>query len=178
MDQSVLGFISEARVHLPKPGEADEKSRASKFFSEAKDHTRLKERQLSDWLESEGVLDDLDEQGKWAILGFTDKESFDDFIYPKLHQLIQGADPMIADLARRLLRDPAFTPVELAGEGYQKAIVMDLLNALLREHWAIWTDLSVLGERAKGTVTQVGQRLLRKLVDVDCKDRITFVPDF
>jgi hypothetical protein len=110
------------------------------------------------------LLDDLDEQEKWTILRLTDKESFDDFIYPRLHQLIQRPDPMIADLARRLVRDPAFSPVELTAEGYRKAVVMDLLNALLREDWAVWTDLSVLGERAKGTVTPVGQRLLSKFL--------------
>jgi hypothetical protein len=72
---------------------------------------------------------------------------------------------MSVDLGRRLLRDPDFTPAELAGEGYRKAIVMDVLNALLRENWAVWTDLSVLGSRAKGTVTPTGKLLLAKLVD-------------
>jgi hypothetical protein len=72
---------------------------------------------------------------------------------------------MVADLARRLIRDPDFTPAGLtADDGYRQAIVMDVLNALLRDGWAVWTDLSVLGSRAKGTVTDAGRRLLAKLV--------------
>jgi hypothetical protein len=119
---------------------------------------------LSAWLEEKGVLEDLIEAEKWPILGFPDEESYDDYIYPRLHQLIRRADPMIADLARRLIRDPDFTPAGLtAEEGYRKAIVMDVLNALLRDKWAVWTDLSVLGSQAKGTVTDAGRRLLTKL---------------
>jgi len=71
----------------------------------------------------------------------------------------------VSDLARRLVTNAEFTPRVLWSEGYTKALVMDMVNALIGETWAVWTDLSVSGADGKGKITPVGQRLLARLID-------------
>jgi len=106
----------------------------------------------------------LTDATKWQILGFEDGEAFDDYVYPRIAQLIRGKDVKVRELLQRLCKDPDFSPAGLAAEGHRKSVVMDVVNALLKEEAAVWTDLTVLGSRAKGRLTEGGKELVTNLM--------------
>ena len=110
---------------LPKAGE-DASVGEHYGRSELRWSLYVKEQELNDWLAHENVLADLQESTKWKILGFEDEERFQDYVYPRLYQLLRRKDPRVRELARRLLNDPTFTPAGLASEGHRQAIVMVL----------------------------------------------------
>jgi hypothetical protein len=153
---------AEVKLRLPRAGESD--ISVSEYMKTFRGALQAEEKKLSDWLAHENVLADLHESTKWKILGFEDEESFEDYVYPRLAQLLRRNDARIRDLARRLLTDPTFTPAGLASEGHRKSIVMDVVNALVREDAAIWTDLTESGSKGKGLVTSTGRELLTKLM--------------
>ena len=111
-----------------------------------------------------GLANELPAATRWSILGFEDQEAFEDYLFPRLAQLIRSKDPKVLNLLARLLNDPDFSPAGLSAEGHRKSVVMDVVNALLREETAVWTDLSVLGSKAKGQMTASGQQLVKKLI--------------
>jgi hypothetical protein len=171
--KTIRVLIAETRRNLPEPVEADEKPRfENKFFLEAQEQAKHAEYFFKNWLKEGDILINFNEVAKWEVLGFRDEKDFQSYIYPTIHQIVQWNDPMVDDLVRRLVREPRFTPLGLSEEGYTKALVMDMVNALIKEKWAIWTDLSVIGSRAKAEVTPVGQRLLTKLIDEVSHSRI------
>ena len=150
-------FAAKIRDRLPKAGESE-----FKFYDDDLKSGRYslshKKTELSGLIPA-----DLAETRKWEILGFEDQETFSDFVYPRLAQLVRSNNASVHELVRRLLKDPTFTPAGLASEGHQQSIVMDVVNALIRDDAAIWTD-QVVGARAKGRVTDEGRELLIKLM--------------
>ena len=80
---------------------------------------------FSKWLEGKSLTASLSETTKWKILGFKNEEDFENYIYPRIAQLIRKGDAMADDLVQRLVREPAFTPAGLMEEGYRKELAMD-----------------------------------------------------
>ena len=161
LTEDLAAFAAKVKRCLPRAGETGPREYA--VLSEFRQALDVKKEELSDRLEHEGVLADVYEPTKSKILGFEDEESFRDYVDPWLHQLLRKKDPKVRDLAQRLLKDPIFTPAGLASEGHRKSIVMDVVNALVREDGAIWTDRET-GSKAEGRVTSAGRDLLTKLI--------------
>jgi hypothetical protein len=157
-------LVSQARRHLPEAGALGEEARESQGFVDIHDEIKHARYFFEEWLEKEGIVRSFDETSMWQVLGFRDEADFGTYLNPTIHQLMQRHDPMTEDLARRLVTNAEFTPRALWDEGYTKALVMDMVNALIGETWAIWTDLSVSGADGKIKVTPVGQRLLARLI--------------
>jgi NAD-dependent SIR2 family protein deacetylase len=156
---SLSTFAAKIKPLLPKSGELDSSYNVDDATKSQRHFLDLTKDELS-----KAIPANLTESTKWKILRFEDQESFDDFVYPRLAQLVRSNNDKVHALVRRLLKDPQFTPAGLASEGHRASIVMDVVNALMRENAAIWTDLSVLGARAKGCVTDDGRELLIKLM--------------
>ena len=101
---------------------------------------------------------------KGEILGFPGENAIAEYLYPGITQLLSSEDPMYLDLVERLVVRNSFSPTELFAEGYRKDLVVDTLNALLEEKWAVWTDLTKTGDNSVGEITSVGVRLLQNLL--------------
>jgi NAD-dependent SIR2 family protein deacetylase len=157
-------IAADVKHRLPKAGEADIEARQYAPSAEFRHSIYFGETQLKGQLAARGLADELPAGAKWQILGFEDQEAFDDYVFPRLAQLIRSNDAKVRELLHRLLKDPNFSPAGLAAEGHRKSVVMDVVNALLREEAAVWTDLGVLGSKARGRLTTSGQELLKKLM--------------
>jgi hypothetical protein len=165
--QALPLLLAEAKLALPPAGDTDKKTNDSDYFRDSRDAALLLLRRIDEQLESNtefmGVRNG---ERKWGILGFRNREDFDDYLYPPVRRLTQSSDPMQRDLFEWLLKANEFTPRQLTQEGYRKDLVMDTVNALIKEQWAAWTDLTLLGADGKGKVTDVGKRLLRQSLDL------------
>jgi hypothetical protein len=160
-------LLAEAKLALPAPGDTDKKTNDSDYFRESRDAAFHLRQRIDEQLESNTEFMAIrNSERKWGILGFRDSEDFDDYLYPPVRRLTQSADPMQRDLFEWLLKANEFTPRQLTQEGYRKDLVMDTVNALIKEQWAAWTDLTLLGADGKGKVTDVGKRLLRQSLDL------------
>jgi hypothetical protein len=158
-------LIYETRAVLPEAGESDKQRGDNEHFQGARRETHDLEQQLKGQLSGNAEFHALqDSDRKWLLLGFKDREDYEAYLYPTVTRLAQSADPMQRDLLERLLEITEFTPRQLAAEGYRKDVVMDSLNALLKEKWAEWTDMKSLASDSKARVTEVGKRLLRQLL--------------
>jgi len=62
---------------------------------------------------------------------------------------------MQRDLLEHLLANPNFTPASLIKEGYRGGLMLDTVNALLSDNWAVWKDDS-LGNSAPAILTPLG----------------------
>jgi hypothetical protein len=158
-------LIAEARRELPSPGDGDSNRGDNEVFKEVRGSVYYLEGELDRMLEANpGFVTLTKSSQKWPILGFRDEAAYLDFLYPSVQTVARSPDPMQHDLFERLLAQPKFTPGQLHDEGYTESLVMDTLNALLTAKWAKWTDLSQLGSKAQGTITTVGQRMLKQLL--------------
>lgn len=154
------------RAVLPKAGEMDRPEEDPSSREQLRWTLYQRRRGVDEQLEGDKVLDGMDDATRWRILGFADKESYDDHLYPRLHQLLRRKDPAVRELARRLLKDPHFTPAGLAAEGFRAALVMDMVNAIYREGGGTWFNLSKSsGAQAAGRITPNGQQLLARLLE-------------
>lgn len=156
-------LISEARYALPEAGDGDSNLKRNEHLKEVREETYYLQQQLNEQLGGSRQFTALrNSDQKWGILGFLNREDYSSYLYPTVERLLQSTDPMQLDLFERLLTTEEFTPRQLYSEGYRKDIVSDTLNALLKEKWAEWTDLSTLGSGAKAKLNQVGKRLLKR----------------
>lgn len=158
------GFAAEVKHRLPKAGEADQKASEYAPSGEFRHSLYVRESTLNEQLAVRGLANELPAATRWSILGFEDQEAFEDYLFPRLAPLIRSKDSKVLDLLARLLKDPDFSPAGLSAEGHRRSVVMDVVNALLREEAAVWTDLSVPGSKAKGQMTASGQQLVKKLI--------------
>jgi hypothetical protein len=149
-------FVEQARRSIPAPGLSREP------YAGDDDSLRTLRHQMSNlegWLATQiASLPQLPDH--WAVLGFRDERDFDDSICLTMDRVLAASDAMIRELAHRLATHPIFTPRELVAEGFRRAVVLDMLNALLRAEWARWTGEAPDGDDWPGVVTPVGQRLL------------------
>lgn len=161
-------LISESRLWLPKPGETSQdvkKPRTVPILEKARTHAEHLDYFFKREAESDAELQALlSTDRKWYVLGFDDKADYERYLFPRVEDVVSDSSPMQVLLLEALLNTSSFTPQELIDQGYSPAIVMDTVNALLREKWAKWVDLSVLGSAATGALTDVGKRLLRELI--------------
>jgi hypothetical protein len=164
--RTLPSLISETRFVLPEAGESDEKRGNNDHFQDARAEAHYLEQQLKGHLSDNAEFHALRGSGrKWLLLEFNDREDYEAYLYPTVTRLAQSADPMQRDLFERLLEMTEFTPRQLAEQGFRKDVVMDSLNALLAEKWAVWMEVTSIGANARGRVTEVGKRLLRQLLD-------------
>jgi hypothetical protein len=161
----VRSLVSKARAYLPEAGALWTEAPKNQAFVDLHDEIKHDDYFFDEWVKKQGLAQGLDDISKWQVLGFRDEADFRTYLNPTIHQLMQGHEAMTEDLARRLVTNAEFTPRVLWSEGYTKALVMDMVNALIGETWAVWTDLSVSGADGKGKITPVGQRLLARLID-------------
>ncbi len=159
-------LMAEAKWGLPPAGDIDKAPETSDYFREARDAagdllSRINE--LLDGIPEYTAVRDSDR--KWSILGFRNERDFDDYLYPPVARLLESPDPMQRDLFERFLDLGEFTPRQLAEQGYRKDLLMDTINALVKEKWAAWTDLTSSGADGKGRLTEVGKRLLKRALD-------------
>lgn len=170
-------LIAEARRELPPPGDGDSNRGDNEVFEKVRDSVHYLEERLDRALEANPAFVKLAKSDqKWPILGFRDEAEYLDFLYPSVQTVARNPDPMQHDLFERLLAQPKFSPRQLHDEGYSESLVMDTMNALLKEKWAKWTDLSQLGSKAEGTITTVGQRMLRQLLAKSDSPTVTPLP--
>jgi hypothetical protein len=165
-ERTIPNLIGWSRSLLPEPGSTEHKTSDSDAFRDSKHEAYWLRNEIEKHIEADPQLAALrGSDRKWSILGFSDEEDLEDFLYPPISRVVQNTDPMQRDLLERLLDLPEFTPGLLHQQGYRKDIVMDSLNALLREKWAEWTDLTQLDDEAKGRMTGVGKRLLKQMLE-------------
>jgi hypothetical protein len=154
-------LISETRLVLPEAGDADKKRGSNEYFEQVRQDAYRLQQEIGRQLAGSPEFTKLQSSDqKWPVLGFRDEDDYRAFLYPTIERLLRSPDPMQRDLFSKLLTMTEFTPGQLIAQGYRKDIVMDSLNALLSPKWAEWTDLSSLGDGAKGRITDVGKRLL------------------
>ena len=166
MKRTLPSLLAEATSALPPAGDTDEDREDTDYLRAARDAARNLLGRLNEQLDKNAEYVAIRDTGrKWNILGFRDERDFDDYLYPPLKRLAQSPDPMQRDLFEHFLEMAEFTPRQLADQGYRKDLVMDTVNALMKEKWAEWTDLTSLGADGRGRVTEVGKRLLRRLLD-------------
>jgi hypothetical protein len=165
-DRVLPPLIAEARLALPPAGDTDKKADDNEYFRDARNAAQNLLWRINQQLGGNAEFTAVrNGEQKWGILGFRDDQDFEDYLFPPVARLAQSVDPMQRDLFERLMEGAEFTPRQLAAEGYRKDLVMDTVNALLKEKWANWTDLTSLGADGKGKVNEVGKRLLRRLID-------------
>lgn len=155
-------FVPYARRRLPRPGELACGSEDPDERSDRRWALHNAQKGLEEWRRGQKLLEDLDRAVTWRILGFEDMVSFEDHVSPRMHQLLKGKGIPAREMARRLLNEPTFSPAELASEGFRSALVMDFVNALVREQGAIWTSGHDTTARAELTAT--GRTLLTRLL--------------
>jgi NAD-dependent SIR2 family protein deacetylase len=161
LTETLSEYAAEVKRRLPRAaGDTKASDAPTKDFPS---RLYVIEGKFSDWVQGGGVLNDISDSMQWNILGFEDIESYDDYVYPRLAQLVRCDDSRVHRLVRRLVDDPKFTPAGLESEGHRASIVMDVLNALLRENGATWTAPSEKDTHWEGAVTPGGRELLLKL---------------
>lgn len=160
-------LIAEARRELPAPGDGDADRGDNPIFKDVRYQARGLQDQLTSALNTNPAFKALAGSAqRWPILGFSEEAAFNDFLLPPIENLARNPSPMQRDLFDRLLAQPEFSPRQLHAEGYPRGLVMDTVNALMLTEWAKWTDLRELGSAAKGSLTPVGQRLLKQRLAV------------
>jgi TIR domain len=167
---TVRQLISEARVALPGPDDPHGKRSDNPVYKAARTSAHFCREEWEAGLQQNPILKHslaalATSSAQWPLLGFADEDEFKEHMDPTVRGLSRSTAPMQRDLFERFLTRPEFTTAELIEEGYRGGLMLDTVNALLWQKWAVWTGGNPGAPDCRGTLTPVGLRLLRKLLD-------------
>ena len=161
VEDSLRWYLGEARPAVPEPGSDAQPGFRSEHFRKSHDGLSAWESIRSRIVASEGVETGLanvqTSSARWALLGFPSEEQFREWVSPTTKSIGVSTGPLEIALLKRLVAGCDSTLV-LEEEGFPRAVIVEMVNRLLRDRWA-----EIDGDAIR--LSRVGVALLAARID-------------